>query len=116
MPRVKRGVTAGARHKKVLALAKGFQVVAGALFGFLVRVVLGRGGRGQEGDQGDDRDERFGAECHRRFSLGSVTRCGLAPVEPAASLAVAGSGHHRCSEPPGTAAVRQLKPEKDCRT
>ena len=40
MPRVKRGVTARARHKKVLALAKGFRGRRGNVFRIAKQAVM----------------------------------------------------------------------------
>ena len=40
MPRVKRGVTAHARHKKVLALAKGFRGRRGNIFRVAKQAVM----------------------------------------------------------------------------
>ena len=43
MPRVKRGVTARARHKKVLALAKGFRGRRGNVFRIAKQAVMKAG-------------------------------------------------------------------------
>ena len=43
MPRVKRGVTARARHKKVLALAKGFRGRRGNVFRIAKEAVMKAG-------------------------------------------------------------------------
>ena len=43
MPRVKRGVTAHARHKKILALAKGFRGLRGNVFRIAKQAVMKAG-------------------------------------------------------------------------
>ena len=43
MPRVKRGVTAGARHKKIIALAKGFRGRRGNVFRIAKQAVMKAG-------------------------------------------------------------------------
>ena len=56
MPRVKRGVTARARHKKVLALAKGFRGRRGNVFRIAKEAVMKAG-------QDAYRDRRPKSEC-----------------------------------------------------
>jgi len=52
MPRVKRGVTARARHKKVLALAKGFRGRRGNVFRIAKEAVM-KAGQYAYRDRGD---------------------------------------------------------------
>ena len=67
MPRVKRGVTARARHKKVLALAKGFRGRRGNVFRIAKEAVMKAG-------QYAYRDRRTKKRCSASCGLPVSTR------------------------------------------
>ena len=58
MPRVKRGVTARARHKKVLALAKGFRGRRGNVFRIAKQAVMKAGQYAYRDRRNKKRDQR----------------------------------------------------------
>jgi large subunit ribosomal protein L20 len=74
MPRVKRGVTAHARHKKVLALAKGFRGRRGNVFRIAKQAVMKAG-------QYAYRDRRTKKRVMRRLWIArinaAVRQCGM---------------------------------------
>src|SRR3989442_396831 len=65
MPRVKRGVTARARHKKVLALSKGFRGRRGNVFRIAKQAVMKAG-------QYADRDRRAQKRLFRRLWIAGI--------------------------------------------
>ena len=70
MPRVKRGVTARARHKKVLALAKGFRGRRGNVFRIAKEAVMKAG-------QYAYRDRRTKKRVFRQLWIARINAAGL---------------------------------------
>ena len=65
MPRVKRGVTARARHKKLLALSKGYSLRANNVFRVAKEAVM-------RGDQYAYRDRRAKKRVFRRLWIARI--------------------------------------------
>ena len=70
MPRVKRGVTARARHKKVLALAKGFRGRRGNVFRIAKQAVMKAG-------QYAYRDRRTKKRVFRQLWIARISKAGI---------------------------------------
>jgi len=85
MPRVKRGVTARARHKKVLALAKGFRGRRGNVFRIAKQAVMKAG-------QYAYRDRRNRKRVFRRLWIARINAaaraCGLTYSQFAKSASI----------------------------